>query len=91
MSRLVFIYSSPVSTRARVTIEHHRYWQCSALVLRLRAEEAAPKPRRLDEVVTLAMLGRAKRVMRPRCYGAYCVASGSAVARRAVNSALVAI
>ena len=27
MSRLVFIYSSPVSTRARVTIEHHRYWQ----------------------------------------------------------------
>jgi DNA mismatch endonuclease (patch repair protein) len=24
---LVFIYSGPVSTRARVTIEHHRYWQ----------------------------------------------------------------
>ena len=51
MSRLVFIYSSPVSTGARVTIEHHRYWHSQLQVELAEAARSSPPGRQLPAAV----------------------------------------
>jgi hypothetical protein len=63
MSRLVFIYSSLVSTRARVTIEHHRYWHHGCQTSR-PARSGGRKPVR---IFGLASRGLNSGMLRRRC------------------------